>query len=131
MLGFLKRLFGKKTEVKAQSQKDIEKLYQNGFYDKMIKIKPTVIDILQKNHQAKDNDIILLFIFWEREFSGKFWDYEQFKSLMLGGKLAIPDTITRTRRKLQSDHPELRGDLYELRKKAEMRMTNQIALSFD
>lgn len=131
MLSFLKRIFGKKTEIKSQSQKEIEKLYQNGFYDKMVKIKPTVIDILQVNIQARDNDTVLLFLFWEKEFGGKFWDYDQFKSLMLSNRLTFPDTITRTRRKLQADHPELRGELYEIRKKAETKMTNQMTLSFD
>lgn len=131
MLSFFKRLLGKRTEIKSQSQKEIEKLYQNGFYDKMVKIKPTVIDILQVNIQARDNDTVLLFLFWEKEFGGKFWDFDQFKSLMLSNRLTFPDTITRTRRKLQADHPELRGELYEIRKKAETKMTNQMTLSFD
>jgi hypothetical protein len=131
MLSFLKRLFGKRTEIKTKSKKEIEKLYQNGFYDKMVKIKPTVVDILQSSVQARDNDTILLFLFWEKEFGGKFWDYNQFKHLMLGNKLTFPDTITRTRRKLQAEHPELRGELYEIRKKAETKMTNQMTLSFD
>lgn len=131
MLSFLKRLFGKKAEIKTQSNKEIEKLYQNGFYDKMVKIKPTVVDILQSSIQARDNDTVLLFLFWEKEFGGKFWDYDQFKRLMLGNKLTFPDTITRTRRKLQAEHPELRGELYEIRKKAETKMTNQMTLSFD
>lgn len=134
MLNVFKWIFSKEfrhSVKEKKDKKDIEFLYPKGFYEKMLKIKPTVVNILQNNPATKDDDILLLFVFWEREVGGSFYSYEQFKSFLMQGKLAIPDTITRTRRKLQADHPELRGELYELRKKAEGLVTSQMALNFD
>ena len=119
----------KATQEEIKSR--IESVYPLGFYDKMLKIKPTVVTLLSDKFATRDDDILLLFAFWELENGGKFNSYEEFKSLLMSGNLAIPDTITRTRRELQADNKELRGNLYEVRKKAEKLVTSQMRLSFD
>lgn len=109
----------------------IEAIYPVGFYEKMIKIKPTVVTLLNNKFATRDDDILLLFTFWELENGGVFNSYEEFKSLLMSGNLAIPDTITRTRRKLQADNKELRGNLYDVRKKAEKLVTSQMRFDFE
>jgi hypothetical protein len=119
----------KATQEEIKSR--IESVYPVGFYEKMIKIKPTVVTLLSDKFATRDDDILLLFTFWELENGGEFNTYAEFKSLLMSGNLAIPDTITRTRRKLQADHKELRGNLYDVRKKAEKLVTSQMRFDFE
>jgi len=81
-----------------------------------------VEDILRRYPQAKDNDNILVALYWwdELENNPHQIDREKFKlflSYFREGNVTMPDTITRARRKLQNDKKSLRGDKYNARKK--------------
>jgi len=79
-----------------------------------------VEDILRKYPQAKDNDNILVALYWweELENNPHQIDREKFKYFLQyfrEGNVTMPETITRARRKLQNDKKTLRGDKYNER----------------
>lgn len=100
------------------------------FISSYIKIKPTVASILLTNFEARDDDILLLLKIWEIQSLGQIKDYEDFKEMLLSGKLAIPDSVTRCRRKLQEHNVSLRGKTYEARKAQEKLMSQQTKFDF-
>lgn len=71
--------------------------------------KERVKSILKKHKATRDNDTLLVLKFWESE-SGSY-DVSSEDALTL----TPPDTITRMRRRVQAEHPELRGKMYEKR----------------
>ena len=127
----LDKVYKATKHTEEEIKQTIESVYPKGFSEVVRKIKPTLVGMLKNNYPLRDNDILLLFTFWELEHGGTFSSYEEFKSLLMQNKLAIPDTITRTRRGLQSKNKELRGDLYEVRMKADKLVNRQIKLAFD
>lgn len=78
------------------------------------------IHVLLKNKETyRDDDAKLICAFYYNRLGGS--NLEQmsamdFLHLLAGGNIPLPDNITRTRRKLQEKHPELRGKNYQRRK---------------
>lgn len=100
------------------------------FISSYIKIKPTVEKVLLNDFESRDDDNLLLLKIWEIQSLGQINNYEDFKIMLLSGKLAIPDSITRCRRKLQEHNIELRGKSYEARKNQEKLMSLQTKMDF-
>jgi hypothetical protein len=82
------------------------------------KAKDIVKTILERDHQARDDDKILLAEVWKEEV-GVFTlmslsAYEAIQE-MVGGRLSMPETIRRARQKLQELNPDLRGKRWDER----------------
>ena len=99
------------------------------FISSYLKIKPTVANVLLNKPETRDDDILLILTIWD--IQAKIESYDQFKSMLMNGQLAIPETIRRSRAKLQEDNVELRGKNYEKRKEIDELMSKQIKLDFD
>ena len=83
-------------------------------------VAPVVKQILSDYPATRDNDHLLCLKFWAkqnpklRESDSSFWDFaEDFKN----GKYKSIKSITRSRRILQAQHPELRGKNYKGKQK--------------
>ena len=96
----------------------------------MKKAKPTVLEVLKTITKARDNDTLLLVEVWKRQAKNEIVSYGEFKYQLLTEELSPPETITRTRRKLQEQNKELRGRLYLVRKKQEQVAKNQLRFDF-
>lgn len=101
------------------------------FLSQYLKIKPTVSNVLLNQPETRDDDLLLILKIWEIQSLGTINKYSEFKEMLLSGKLAIPATITRSRRKLQENNVQLRGKLYEKRKEQEKLVNSQIKLDLD
>ena len=83
-------------------------------------IKQTVIDLLKQYADFKDNDQQLVAWYWNLEMEAMGYPVTntpttKFLKLMAFGKLTSSDTITRVRRLIQEENPELRGKKYNER----------------
>lgn len=101
------------------------------FIASYIKIKPTVASVLSTDFDTRDDDNLLLLRIWDIQSFGKIKKYEDFKNMLLSGKLAIPESVTRCRRKLQEHNVSLRGKSYEARKAQEKLMSQQTKMDFE
>jgi len=86
---------------------------------KMKSIKDDVREIMKLSEDYKNNDSKLIAMYYYKKYGGK--DVFETKSAMdflkgfAKGQFPLPDSITRVRRKLQEQEPELRGDAYKKR----------------
>ena len=101
------------------------------FISNVIKTMPIVVSVLKTDMKSRDDDNALLLAVWDIQTEGGIKSYDDFKALLLSGELEVPSTIIRTRRKLQQKHPELRGELYYERQRADRIIRNQIKMNFD
>jgi len=101
------------------------------FIASYIKIKPTVANVLLNDFETRDDDNLLLLKIWDIQSFGKIQQYEDFKKMLLSGKLALPDSVTRCRRKLQEHNEGLRGKTYEARKSQEKLISQQTKMDFE
>ena len=83
----------------------------------------TIRYVLEKNHEARDNDILLQKVIHWNEYKKKGMEYNLKQRTWLehlddiSEKLiSKPETIRRARRKCQELHPSTRGNKYESRK---------------
>ena len=79
--------------------------------------------VLEKNYEARDNDIILQKVIHFHEYKRKGMEYNLKQRTWLEhlediteGIISRPETIRRARRKCQELHPTTRGKKYESRK---------------
>jgi len=79
--------------------------------------------VLEQNHEARDNDILLQKVIHWNEYKKKGMEYNLkqrtwFEHLddISKGIISKPETIRRARRKCQELHPSTRGNKYESRK---------------
>ena len=79
--------------------------------------------VLEQNHEARDNDILLQKVIHWNEYKKKGMEYNLkqrtwFEHLddISEGIISKPETIRRARRKCQELHPSTRGNKYESRK---------------
>lgn len=91
-------------------------------------IKIRVADIMICYPSTKDNDRELIVRFWKREMEDRvldakehsqsepFWMLDTFFHDFSQGRFTNPETIRRTRQKLQQDYKHLRGERYNARK---------------
>ncbi len=104
---------------------------ENSFFDKVLKVKPIVVKVLQESEDSRDDDNVLILSVWSKQADVEIKQFSDLKKMLLSGRLSPPATIIRSRRKLQVNDPSLRGKLYEERKKEELWMKNQIKMDFD
>jgi hypothetical protein len=83
--------------------------------------KELVLKLLEQYPQTRDNDNLLMSMIWRRE-SNLFNFFHRLES----GKLTPAETIRRCRQRLQLDHPELRGTMYELRQKHQKKILTEL-----
>ena len=122
---FISKLLKKNTKESIQPIVD-----ENYVVYEMMKIKPLVIKILTERLATRDDDNLLLTILWQEQAKSKINTYIEFSDLLLRKQLTTPETVTRTRRKLQEMYPELRGFSYEKRKNAEKLVSKQLSIDF-
>ena len=79
--------------------------------------------VLEQNHEARDNDILLQKVIHWNEYKKKGMEYNLKQRTWLEhlddiseGIISKPETIRRARRKCQELHPSTRGNKYESRK---------------
>ena len=79
--------------------------------------------VLEKNYEARDNDILLQKVIHYNEYKRKGMEYNLKQRTWLEhldditeGTISRPETIRRARRKCQELHPTTRGRKYESRK---------------
>tara|TARA_R100001530_G_scaffold72107_1_gene50999 strand:+ start:245 stop:553 length:309 start_codon:yes stop_codon:yes gene_type:complete len=83
--------------------------------------KEIVKELLINKPHLRDNDNMLICAYWWRELKRRKINPEEkngleFMQMFANNKLTNLKTIERMRRKLQQEHPELRGKLYIARK---------------
>ena len=80
--------------------------------------KEIVKELLINKPHLRDNDNMLICAYWWRDLKRRKINPNglEFMQLFANNKLTNLKTIERMRRKLQQEHPELRGKLYIARK---------------
>ena len=86
-----------------------------------MKTKDEVKNLLIQKPHLRDSDSKLIATYWFNELKAKQIDPAditglEFMKLFADSRLTNIKTIERMRRKLQEEHPELRGKLYRARK---------------
>ena len=86
-----------------------------------MKTKDIVKNLLVQKSHLRDSDPKLIATYWFNELKKKNIDPSEingleFMKMFADSKLTNIKTIERMRRKLQEEHPELRGKLYKVRK---------------
>ena len=86
-----------------------------------MKTKDIVKTLLIQKPHLRDSDPKLIATYWFNELKKKHIDPAEingleFMKMFADSKLTNIKTIERMRRKLQEEHPELRGKLYKVRK---------------
>lgn len=98
--------------------------------NKMKNIKPIVKDLLERYPEFRDNDCKLVAGFYYKNYGGKeSFERKTAMEFLIDfskGNFPFPDHITRVRRKLQEQFPELRGSKYEERHKTEFETRKEI-----
>lgn len=88
---------------------------------KIISVKDVVYSLLLNWPEMRDNDRQLMLNVWAKQddglTNGKL--FKDFASDFKTGRFADPESIRRTRQKLQELHPELRGRTYNARQNLE------------
>lgn len=87
----------------------------------MNQIKLIVQRLLEEQPALRDNDNLLMSRIW-KEQSNILNFFQRFES----GKLHSPESIRRTRQKLQEEFPHLRGELYEVRQKRQEKVKQEL-----
>lgn len=98
--------------------------------DKMKNIKQEIRSLLLQDKKYRDDDALLVCRFYYNKCGGE----EVFKTmsaigllnLLAAKNLPFPDSITRVRRKLQEQEPELRGDKWAERHALEQETSLEI-----
>ena len=99
------------------------------FLSKLTKTQDKVIQLLTWYPQLRDNDPLLVATFQKYEIGANKFEKlsaREFLTLMIDGKITTYDTITRARRKIQEEYPQLRGENYIERQKNSVEVRNKI-----
>jgi len=88
---------------------------------KIIKNKKLIKSLLEQSEELRDNDFKLIANVWgiliiDNMGEVAYTACYPFLQLFAKGRLPSPESITRTRRKIQEKHKELRGKRSEMRK---------------
>lgn len=87
----------------------------------MNQIKKLVQRLLEEQPALRDNDNLLMSTIWKQQ-SNIFNFFYRFES----GKIYSPESIRRTRQKIQEDYPHLRGELYQARQKHQAKVKQDL-----
>jgi len=89
--------------------------------------------VLEKNDEAKDNDIVLQKVIHYNEYKKKGLDYNIQQRTWIDhlnditkGTISRPETIRRARRKCQQLYPTTRGKKYDSRKANQSKIKNTL-----
>jgi hypothetical protein len=99
-------------------------------------IKDTVKALMMQYTDFKDNDNQLVAWFWKLEmekmgYPSSNTPTSNFLKLMAWGKFTSSETITRVRRKLQEEFPELRGKNYDERQAKQSQVKKDLGYGHD
>jgi len=100
-------------------------MQMNMFQNKVDNIREVVKDLLFHNVYLRDSDDKLVARIWKKECDNM--DCYDVIGLLNVGKLSQYKTISRQRRLLQKKYPELRGSLYQERRKLQNPIKEDIA----
>lgn len=90
-------------------------------------LKPVIIELLKSDSNLRDSDNKLISAVWRKEIHGaNHYSAKSFLIKYANNEFSSPVTISRVRRKVQEDYPELRGDSYEARHKEKKDVTKNI-----
>ena len=96
----------------------------------MAKLKDRIKLYLMSHPETRENNEILMSIIWQHEVDRFIMNADNVPvnplSLLKQGKLTSWDSATRAKRKLQEEHPELRGQSYNLRKAKANKVKNNL-----
>lgn len=108
----------------------LKKNHFQDFYQQMLKIAPLVLEILQKDIKSRDYDNRLYMLVWKAQGMKESDTCKKFKYGLIMGKYASPESIGRSRRKIQENerYKHLRGTMYKQRQIAENKLKNQLSL---
>jgi hypothetical protein len=91
--------------------------------------KDVIIDLLTNKEHLRDNDQALIANIWWRELvtqgKDKSTAFEMLK-VFSEGKLSNPESIRRSRQKIQEEQPELRGASYRARHREQDNVKEQL-----
>jgi hypothetical protein len=91
--------------------------------------KDVIIDLLTNKEHLRDNDQALIANIWWRELvtqgKDKSTAFEMLK-VFSEGKLSNPESIRRSRQKIQEEQPELRGKSYRARHREQDNVKEQL-----
>lgn len=96
---------------------------------KMHKVKDLVERILFENPETRDNDRLLMFKVWAEQnpvLRRGMYPLRKFAEDFIEGRYYDPETIRRTRQKVQEKYPGLRGEKYFERHKEELIVRDEI-----
>lgn len=88
---------------------------------KVNSIKSAVREVLENYPESRDNDRYLMMTIWAYESDltqGKRFrdtNFEDFVRGFVDGKYSDPESIRRSRQRIQEQHPHLRGEYYKHR----------------
>jgi len=89
----------------------------------------TVEEMLNTYPATQDSDNYLTAMIWFKELMKMGWSREdavRFCKVLKDGKLSHPENISRTRRHIQKNKPNLRGKTYTKRQKNSNRIRKEI-----
>lgn len=83
----------------------------------LIKCQHIVKEVLEYSELARDNDNVLVAMVWDIQLMEANIQETDFKAVLRSGKVSNPASIIRVRKILQNAHENLRGELWEKRKR--------------
>ena len=99
--------------------------------NKIKEMQVVVEDLLHQYAHYRDSDTRIIAHIWMRQLGGlenmkSISLYDFFQLWIENKNIVAPDTITRSRRKVQEENPELRGELYYQRHQLKEEVKNNI-----
>tara|TARA_R100001369_G_C3322075_1_gene169116 strand:- start:2387 stop:2698 length:312 start_codon:yes stop_codon:yes gene_type:complete len=89
--------------------------------------KEEIYNLLLDEESFRDNDNFLIAVIWKDEIAN-LWEKTALDLLELiaNDGLTSPESIRRTRQKIQQENPSLRGDKYNLRHKGQIEVKQEL-----
>ena len=96
-----------------------------------IKMQDVVKHILLTKRHCRDNDVYLIYEIWSREFAELNLDIKNMHlvptlKMWANKEISHPSAIMRARRKVQEDHEETRGSVWEERHKQQTQVQQDL-----
>ena len=91
-----------------------------------LSIKDKVFELLTNFPHLRDSDEKLCANIWFSHLEHSCYNVKQFLKMYADGKLPNSDSITRCRRKIQEEHPELRGNSYSQRQAKQEKIKEEL-----
>ena len=94
---------------------------------RIINYKKLVLEIMKENQIARDNDLILYSNLLNKFcYSPNVYSFEEIADLVTNGRLPDIQYISRCRRLVEREHPELRGKNYDKRHKIKSEVRTEL-----